>query len=461
MIEVEASAKIVLPNMFANNMVLQQKSEVAIWGKGKPSSMIHISCSWFKKFEIATITDKNGAWKTFIKTPAAGGPFSIIVYADDTVKIENVLVGEVWFCSGQSNMEMPMKGFKNQPVSKSNEVLAEAGNFKLRLFETKRNANKTPQSDVIGEWKVSDSSSASEFSAVAFMYGWMLQKKLKVPVGIIVSSVGGTRIQSWMDYQTLMMLPDSAKFLKDYNKMDTATEKHKCATALYNAMIAPFVGYGIKGFLWYQGESNRHEPKAYETLFPAMVSSWRKAWNLKESLPFYYVQIAPFESKDSTRSGKRLREAQLKSLKTISNSAMAVTMDIGSDSLIHPPDKKEVSQRLLNCALANVYGFKNIAYSGPVYKSMKVTNGKIQLYFDFSDKGLTSYGKEFVNFEIANSSQKFHPAKAKIVSGKTIVVWNEEVVDPVAVRYAYKEYSKGELYNKEGLPASSFRTDNW
>jgi sialate O-acetylesterase len=456
----KADAKIVLPNMFANNMVMQQQSKAAIWGNGLASSIIKLNTSWDKKnYQIKS--DKNGNWKIEINTPKAGGPFNITIKDTGTLVIENVMIGEVWFCSGQSNMEMPVRGFKNQPVLNSNEILADADNFSLRLFETKKNGSKTPLVNIDGQWKLSNSESASSFSAVAYMYGSLLQKKLKVPVGIIVSSVGGTRIQSWMDYQTLMSMPDSLNYLKDFNKIDTAKDKNKCATALYNAMIAPFVGYGIKGFLWYQGESNRHEPKVYQKLFPAMVQSWRKAWNQKDSLPFYYVQIAPYESKDSTKSVKGLREAQMKALKEIPNSAMAVTMDIGEENRIHPAHKKEVSERLLYCALVNTYGYKGLAFSGPLYKAMEIKNNKISIAFDFANNGLTTFGNDFINFEISGQDKVFYPAKAKIEDDKTISVWSEQVQNPIAVRYAYKEYAKGELYNIEGLPASSFRTDDW
>jgi sialate O-acetylesterase len=416
--------------------------------------------SWDQKYYQCK-SDKNGAWKIYIQTLKAGGPFHLTIRDTGQLNIENVMIGEVWFCSGQSNMEMPMRGFKNQPIINSNEILADADNFNLRLFETKKNASNTPLTNIEGQWNVSNSESASGFSAVAFMYGLMLQKKLNVPVGIIVSSVGGTRIQSWMDYQTLMSMPDSLNYLKDFNKIDTAKDKKKYATALYNAMIAPFVGYGIKGFLWYQGESNRHEPKLYQKLFPAMVQSWRKVWGQNNNLPFYYVQIAPYDSKDSTKSVKGLREAQMNALKEIPNSAMAVTMDIGEETHIHFSHKKEVSQRLLYCALANNYGYKGLAFSGPLYKSMEIKNNKISIAFDFADIGLTAFGNELVNFEISGQDKVFYPAKAKIEDDKTITVWSEQVQNPVAVRYAYKEYAKGDLYNTQGLPASSFRTDDW
>lgn len=441
-------------------MVLQQQTKVKFWGKSLPNKKITLIGSW-SNHPVQCTSNTNGDWSTMISTPNAGGPYEVTISDGKQIKLSNVLIGEVWFCAGQSNMEMPMRGFKNQPVLNSNEILADANNVNLRLFESKKNAAKTPQNNVTGKWDVSSGESASQFSAVAYMYGSMLQKKLNVPVGIIVSSVGGTRIQSWMDYQTLMDMPDSNTFKNDFNKIDTAKDKHKCATALYNAMIAPFVGYGIKGFLWYQGESNRHEPKVYARLFPAMVANWRKAWNQKDTLPFYYVQIAPFDSKDSTKSVKGLREAQLNALKQIPKSAMAVTMDIGDETHIHPSHKKEVSERLLYCALVNTYGYKGISFSGPLYKSMSVTNNKINITFKYAEIGLTTFGNELINFEIAGDDKVFYKANAKIEDNQTITVWNDNVINPLAVRYAYKEYAKGELYNNQGLPASSFRTDDW
>lgn len=445
-----------MPSFFADNMVLQQHTSVAIWGSASQKSIIKIQTSWNKK--VYTIqSDENGQWNSTMITDKAGGPYQIIISDGEECKISNVLLGEVWFCSGQSNMEMPMQGFKNQPVLHSNEMLMEADNNNLRLFQSERNASAFPEKNIKGNWKISDAENAKEFSAVAFMYGLMLQKKLNVPVGIIVSSWGGTKIQSWMSKSALNKSSYDFNFLL----VDTASEKHKQPTALYNAMIAPFAGFGIKGFIWYQGESNRHEPSVYARLFPEMVADWRTSWNASDSLHFYYVQIAPYGGKDSTRSNRAIREVQLNSMKKIPNCGMVVTMDIGDEYYIHFPDKKTVSERLLYWALAKSYGYKGISFCGPLYKSMRAVNGKINISFDFAENGLTSFGKEFVNFEIAGNDKIFYPAKASIEDDKTINIWSNDVKNPIAVRYAYKEYAKGDLYNTAGLPASSFRTDDW
>ena len=455
-ISVFAKAEISLPAFFSDNMVLQQKAKVAVWGMANKNSSVTVSTSWNHK-TYKTLANAEGAWKIFIQTPEAGGPYTINIQELKTITIKNVLIGEVWFCSGQSNMEMPMRGFKNQPVLNSNEILMDADNDQLRLFDTKRNATRYPQQQADGQWKISDAASAREFSAVAYMYGMMLQKKLKVPVGIILSCWGGTRIQSWMDSAMLSSYPD----VKQIDKLDTAKEKHKLSTSLYNGMIAPFAGFGIKGFLWYQGESNRHEPERYGSLFQTMVAGWRKNWNAGDSLPFYYVQIAPYGNKDTTRSVRGIREAQMKSMSMIPNSGMAIITDIGDSIFIHPREKQAVSKRLLFWALAKTYGYKGIAYGGPIYKSSKVDHSKINISFDYAEGGLSTFGKELKNFEIARSDKVFVNAKAKIEDDKTITVWSDDVKEPVAVRYAYKDYVQGELYNTDGLPASSFRTDEW
>jgi len=452
----KVEAKIVLPSFFGNNMVLQQQSNVPLWGTAEKNGIITLFTSWNKK--VSTVrADVNGKWKIFVQTPKAGGPFVITIKDKETTILNNVMVGEVWFCSGQSNMEMPMRGFKNQPVLNSNEILLDADNINLRLLTVKRNTSANPLDTINDDWKISSTESAKEFSAVAYQYGAMLQKKLNVPVGIIVSCWGGTMIESWMSKEMLMPFSE----INIPSSIDTVKEKHKFPTTLFNAMIAPIVGYGIKGFLWYQGESNRHETELYAKLFPAMVSGWRKLWDTKTTLPFYYVQIAPFGSKDSTRSGKHIREVQLQSMNNIPDAGMAVTMDVGDETYIHFSDKTTVAKRLFYWALAKTYQYKGVEYCGPIYKNIKITNNKINVFFDYVENGLTSYGKELQNFEIAGTDKIFYPAKAIITIDKTVQVWNDVIKNPVAVRYAFKEFAKGDLYNNGGLPASSFRTDNW
>jgi len=267
---------------------------------------------WNKK--IYTLkTDALGFWKLNVETPVAGAPYFIQISDGDQVVLKNILIGEVWVCAGQSNMEMTLKG-NSSPILNASEIILNADNPHLRLFRVSRAASLRPLRTLQGNWEESTSETARNFSALAFQYGQILQKKLKVPVGLILSATGGTLIEAWM----------SNNSLKDYSEveipkmLDPAQAVHKEPTTLFNGMIAPLIGYGIKGFLWFQGETNRHNPQQYEEYFPAMVSDWRVQWKLG-NLPFYYVQIAPYDGKDKTRSGPRLREAQLNDMKRIPN----------------------------------------------------------------------------------------------------------------------------------------------
>lgn len=439
--------------IFADDMVLQQKSNAAIWGEAGAGARIQLITSWDKK-SYSVSADKKGHWKIAVKTASAGGPYQISIQTGNEKKVlQNVLLGEVWVCSGQSNMEMPLRG-NSSPILNASEIILSADNPQLRLYQIGRATSLSPVYDPKGSWKISTSETAREYSALAFQFGMMLQKKLKVPVGLILTSVGGTMIESWMSAESLKPFSQ----VKIPASIDTVKQPHKKPTTLFNGMVAPLTGYSIKGFIWYQGESNRHEAELYEKLFPAMVADWRRKWNLGE-LPFYYVQIAPFGSNDKTRNGPRLREAQLKGMHLIPNSGMASAMDVGMENDIHFMDKTKLAQRLGYWALGKTYGIKGINYEGPEYKSMKVEGKKAVLTFDHAPY-LTSYRKPMTLFEVAGEDKIFHPAKATIKTN-TVTVESDVVSKPVAVRYAYKEWVMGELFNNDGLPASSFRTDNW
>lgn len=449
---ISASAKITLPALLGDNMVLQQQSQAALWGNAKASASISIITSWNKRTYL-TKSDNSGNWYVKVNTPAAGGPHHITISDGEKITLKNILIGEVWVCSGQSNMGMALRG-NSSPVLNSNEIILTADNKNLRLFQVATATSLTPLPDCKGQWDESNSESAREFSAVAFQFGQMLQKKLKIPIGLIQSEVGGTMIQSWMSAESLKAFPE----VKIPTSLDTAKVPHKLPTALFNGKIAPLLGLTVKGFIWFQGESNRHEPELYGKLFPAMVADWRKQWKLGD-IPFYYVQIAPMALKDKTRSGLLIREAQLKAADIIPNSGIASAIDVGMETDIHFFDKTKPAQRLAYLALAKTYGLKGIAYSGPVFRSLKIDGNKAILSFDFADY-LTSYRKPLTLFEIAGSDKKFYPAKATINTDQ-IIVQSDEVAKPVAVRYAWSEWVVGELYNNDNLPASSFRTDNW
>jgi sialate O-acetylesterase len=355
-------------------------------------------------------------------------------------------------------MEMTFKGFgpTTQPIL--NQPGSEANNPNLRLFTVEKATAPRVQELAKGKWLECTTESAANFSAVAYQFGKMLSDSLKVPVGLIVSSWGGSRVEQWMSKENLQSFPE----VKIPEGIDTIKVLDRVPTVLFNAMLVPLVNYGIRGFLWYQGESNRDKPILYANLVPAMVKEWRKVWG-KKDLPFYYVQIAPHAyAKDPNKYyGVLIREAQLKSENKIPNSGMVVILDVGSELKIHPPDKTTVSKRLSDIALAKTYGRKGISYFSPTYHSMKIAGDKIVLNFDHAHNGLKSSGTELENFEIAGDDQVFHPAKATILPGGKVEVWSPETPKPVAVRYGFKNWVHGDLFNSEGLPASSFRTDSW
>jgi len=452
---VTASGEIILPAIISSNMVLQQRTEVPLWGKAKSRSTLRVTTSW-NNASYSTLSAADGSWKLLIKTPSAGGPYTIVLDDGKKLVLSNVLVGEVWVCSGQSNMEMPVKGFKNQPVLHSNELLLEANNPQIRLFRLERASSRKPEADCKATpWEEANVLSVKEFSAVGYQYAKALQEKLKVPVGVIMSVWGGTVIEAWMNKSSLAAFPE----IKILSSTDTSKINKNEPTVLFNAMIQPLAGYGIKGVIWYQGEQNRVNPQVYDRLMAAMVNEWRQLWNCGQ-WPFYYVQIAPYAYNDTLGPAAPLREAQLKALHQIPNSGMVVSMDAGEERSIHPSDKTIISRRLVYWALANTYGWKGLAYASPLYNSMKVVKDVVNISFDNAPNGLSSFGKPLDAFEIAGEDKKFFPARARI-TGAGITVQSDSVKAPVAVRYVYKDWVVGNLYNTEGLPAAPFRTDNW
>lgn len=445
-------ANVSLPAIISNGMVLQQQANVSLWGKAKAGTKVSIVTSWNQK--LYTVNSSNdGSWRLSVLTPKAGGPYKITFNDGSKLVLEDVLIGEVWLCSGQSNMEMPVKGFGNQPVLNSNDILTDAEEPGVRLFRIEKKMSKTPQTELNAKWEHTDASTVKEFSAVGYQFARILQQRLKVPVGIIQSAYGGTDIEAWMNLKSL----DGFKDFKI--PADTAKSTKNDPGILFNAMINPIVGYAIKGTIWYQGENNRFNPRSYDKKMAAMVKLWRTLWGCGE-WPFYYVQIAPNVYKDVADSIPLLYEAQSRAMALIPNSGMAVSVDAGSMKTIHPPDKTIISKRLAYWALNKTYAKTGIAYMGPVYKTLKITGRKAVLAFSEIPNGLTAYDKPLLSFEIAGNDKVFYPAEATI-SGKTVVLHNDSVKSPVAVRYAFKDRSAGNLYNTEGIPAQPFRTDSW
>jgi sialate O-acetylesterase len=434
-------------------MVLQQNEKVSLWGKDTSKTTIKILTSWGES--ISTKTDTSGNWILKIQTPKAGGPYNIAIEGSDKIKLTDVYIGEVWLCSGQSNMEMPVKGFRNQPILGSQEAILNGNNKLLRVFKVKKSSSLTPLDNVSGDWKVASNETVGDFSATAYFFGDLIQTTTQVPVGLIVTSWGGSRAEAWTDETTL----------KEFKSVTFPTEIPKkgiqhTPTLLFNAMLNPIIGYTIKGAIWYQGESNKNNADEYTKLMTSMVTSWRSKWS-QGDFPFYYVQIAPFNYGNKTNSAF-LREAQLNTLQSLNNSGMAVTLDIGDAKYIHPSEKRKVGERLAYWALAKDYDIQGIEFSGPIYKSMTVDNHKVKIIFDNVPNGISSYGKEITGFEIAGEDKMFYPATGKIerVTG-VVSLTSESVKKPIAVRYNFHNIANASIFSTAGLPASSFRTDNW
>lgn len=451
---VSIQAEVTLPAIFGDHMVLQQQTDAAIWGKASPGKTVTLTTSWDGK-SYSTRAEKDGNWKLKVKTPSAGGPYNITISDGSILELKDVLIGEVWVCSGQSNMYMPVSGYHNQPVINSNEVILKSTNKSIRLFTVERNVSLEPLEDFTGKWLECIPKNVAGFSATAYFFGQMVQEILDVPVGLINSSWGGTRIEPWISESGIKKFD----FIGLPDKDQQGKISPQTPTVIYNAMIYPMVGYAIRGGIWYQGESNRNEPGQYVKLMPGLVENWRTVWEI-EDLSFYYAQIAPFNYGSTGMNSAFLREAQLKASTAIPNVGMACLMDANERDCIHPANKKVIGGRLAYLALANTYGMGGFEYSGPVLKEMTVEGSLVKLTFDHAEKGLTTFGKELVNFKIAGKNKRFYPAKASI-SRDGISLFSPMVKEPVAVRYAFDDFVVGELFNTEGLPASSFRTDDW
>ena len=433
-------AEIKLPAIFGSNMVLQRNSEVSVWGTATAKSKVTVSTSWNDR-SYETTADKEGNWKIKVITPEAGGPYVIKLYDGEELMLNNVLIGEVWLCSGQSNMERSLSGHANDPILGANEAILRSNNPSIRFFTVERAKSEEPVDNFKGDWNVCNRSTAPDFSATGYFFGNLLQEILDVPVGLISSNWGGTTIQRWIDEGAI----------KTFDPEDWGGSP----STLFNAMINPMLGFNIKGVIWYQGESNREHPEIYDEMMVNLVQNWREKWGIG-NFPFYYCQIAPYEYGDKVNSAY-LREAQLKASKEIPNSGMVSLLDVGEENNIHPANKRAAGERLAYFALKETYGIEGISARGPEYLDMKIEGSRLELTFN---ERLTSFGKELKCFEVAGKDQIFYPAKAKI-RGKRVILVSEKVAEPVAARYGFKNFVDGDLYNTLGVPASSFRTDKW
>jgi sialate O-acetylesterase len=353
-------------------------------------------------------------------------------------------------------MEMPVRGFGNQPVLHSTELLMDSRNPQIRLFRLERAMSRKPETECKATgWQEAGPSSVRDFSAVGYQYAKILQEKLHVPVGMIMTTWGGTVVEAWMDRHSLAAFPG----IKVFSVEDTARMNKNEPGVLFNAMVEPLVGYGIKGVIWYQGEQNRPNAQVYDRLLAAMVKEWRAVWQCGE-WPFYYVQIAPYAYNDKLGPAAPLREAQQRALALIPRSGMVVSMDAGEERSIHPANKTVISQRLACWALADAYGWAGLPYASPFYKAMKISGDTVFVGFDNAPDGLTAFGRPVAAFELAGEDRRFYPARARIVS-RGVQLVADSVKAPVAVRYAYRDWVVGDLFNTEGFPVAPFRTDSW
>ncbi|OYU54908.1 MAG: sialate O-acetylesterase [Chitinophagaceae bacterium BSSC1] len=450
-------AQLKIAPILSNNMVLQRNTEVQIWGTATPGEKISVKASWSKEtFKVVSKT--NGEWLVKVKTIEAGGPYNLkVTSSKESIVIQNILLGEVWLCSGQSNMEMPVLGYNNQPVNGSLDALFDADDDNIRLFKLKANASETPQMLCSGIWSVSNAESVGKFSAVGYFYAKLLQKKLHVPIGIIFSAWGGTRIEAWMSKETILKYPEPFA-LSTAKKVDTQNQ----AAHLYNGMIAPITNYTIKGVIWYQGEGNVENPNEYAALMSGLVENWRSNFGVGQ-FPFYFVQIAahPY-GWINQKLPPILRDQQTKASLSIQNVGMVSAIDIGEEKSIHPAEKLTVSKRLANWALSETYGLKGIPYKSPVFKNLEVKDSIALIALDNAELGLSTFGKEVECFEIAGRDSIFYPAMMKILKNK-VQVWSKQVKEPTAVRYAYSCFpkTKGFLYSTAGLPVLPFNSFNW
>jgi len=457
------SAQIQMGPLFSDDMILQRESQVPIWGLASPNEKVTVLSSWNNK-TTSTKADNNGNWNVKIETPQAGGPYQLNISTSNSVlNYSNVLIGEVWIASGQSNMQMALFGGGKEPVLGSIDMIAQSKNSSIRLFTVKLSSSETPIKQLKGQWLVSSPANSSGFSAVAYSFANYLNKVLDIPIGIINTSWGGSPAEAWTDKKTLDFNFEKSEIRN--NHKDKAV--HHNPSGLFNAMIHPLIPFKIRGAIWYQGEANVGRANNYTKLMNNLIDGWRLNWN-QESFPFYFVQIAPNGAggKKNKSDQAYLREAQMMTMMQTENTGMAVTMDIGSEYTVHPPEKILVGKRLAYWALVKDYGIKGISFSGPIYKSLTIKGDKIIVNFDYAQNGITSYNEPLLGFEISGPDRVFYPANAKVIrdygsNRSKLEVSSSKVKNPVAVRYGWKNYLKGNLYNTQGLPASSFRSDNW
>ena len=493
------SADVTLNNLFGDHMILQQGIANKIWGKADPGENISVSLA---KQNHSTIAKKDGNWSVHLDAIMEyGGPHTLTIVGKNTQTFEDILIGEVWVCSGQSNMQWPV-----QQANDADLAIATADLGQLRLISVPQVGTQEPQWNFKGEWAVCSPENIGDFSAVGFFFGRQLHQTLHVPVGLIDNAWGGSACEAWIDRNLLSSddrfkplldrwlkteseMPEAQKvYEKQTNLWKQAFEKAKAEKKspprrprhpdllltgnsrpgnIYCGVLTPTIGYGIKGAIWYQGESNASRAAQYRELFPFMIDSWRNEWGLGD-FPFYWVQLADFKGEKpepAESEWAELREAQTMTLKKLDNTGEAVIIDLGEGKDIHPRNKVDVAKRLARLALAETYSIPGIACRSPQYQSMKKQDDKIILSFSHMKAQANGWRpfdvRDPIGFTIANSDRKFVAANARILTDGRIEVWSGAVTDPIAVRYAWADNPICNMYSSEGLPLTPFRTDNF
>ncbi len=440
------SATIVLSSIFNDHMVLQRNGDVIIWGWGDLNEEVVVVTSWNNK-EYSTKTLLTTKWQIQVKTPEAGGPYTLRFKGkSNEIILKDVLIGEVWLCSGQSNMEWSA----NNGIDNADEEIENANYPNIRFFTVLKRTSATEQDHMYGEWETCVPETMRYFSATGYFFARRLEGELDIPIGIIDTGWGATSAEVWT--------PKSVFDTNDYLKEQTAKIKDNIwaptkTSILYNGMIHPMKKFKIAGALWYQGESNVANAESYEELFSSMITSWRESWGY--DYPFYYVQIAPFKY-DTPEKGVQLRDAQRRVLK-LSNTGMVLVSDICNIDDIHPTNKQDVGLRLANLALKKQYQTLEATVNGPLFKEIRFLGKKMEVIFENAE-GLNFKGKQLEHFELAGDDQVFYPAKARIKNDK-VLLSSDKVKEPKRVRYAWSNTALANLFNSMGLPASSFISD--
>ncbi|RZK62288.1 MAG: sialate O-acetylesterase [Hymenobacter sp.] len=465
-----AQATVRLPALVGSHMVLQRGGPVPVWGWAAPGEPVVVS---FRGHDYLATPDAAGRWQVALPAMSAGGPYTLVVKGENTITLDDVLVGDVWLAAGQSNMELPLRD-RNAPapgayplILNADQEVAAANFPQIRQFTVQKVVAYQPQTENAGYgWQVCSPATAGSFSAVGYFFARDLCQRYHVPIGLLSSSWGGTPAEAWVSPETLQQLPDfqapvAALATRPARPEPLDKDAQNTPTVLYNGMIAPLQPYALKGIIWYQGESNVGRGAQYRTLFPALIRDWRARWG--RELPFLFVQLANFTKTlplPGPSAWAELREAQVAAL-ALPRTGMAVAIDLGDPDDIHPANKQDVGHRLALAARQVAYGDKRVLAAGPTFQSMQVSGSQIRLKFSNVGKGLQlkSGTTTLASFAVAGADGQFHWAAATLAGRAEVVLTCAAVPAPVAVRYAWADNPVGNLYNRAGLPAAPFRTD--